>query len=137
MLGRPLLASMFIAGGWDTFNDPARVTPTAERVVQPIASRFPSLPDDTEPYVKFNGGVQVAAGSLLALGLFPRQAALGLAGTLIPTTLAGHRFWEIEDPALRKQQRVHLLKNLSMLGGLLLLADSRKISWFAPFRRLS
>jgi hypothetical protein len=40
----------------------------------------------------------------------------------VPTTLAGHRYWEIEDPELRAQQRIHFLKNLTMLGGLLLAA---------------
>lgn len=45
-----------------------------------------------------------------------------LAGTLVPTTLAGHRYWEIEDKQERAQQRIHFLKNLTMLGGLLIAA---------------
>ncbi|BCB85977.1 hypothetical protein Psuf_032900 [Phytohabitans suffuscus] len=40
----------------------------------------------------------------------------------MPTTLAGHAFWEHEDPAERRTQRLHFLKNMSMLGGLLLAA---------------
>jgi len=43
-----------------------------------------------------------------------------IAATLAPTTLAGHRFWEAENERGRAQQRVHFLKNLSMLGGLLI-----------------
>jgi uncharacterized membrane protein YphA (DoxX/SURF4 family) len=35
------------------------------------------------------------------MGWFPRLSAAVLAGTLVPTTLAGHRYWEIED----KQER--------------------------------
>ena len=38
---------------------------------------------------------------------------------LIPTTLAGHSYWAIEDPAARKIQRIQFHKNLAMIGGLL------------------
>jgi len=57
---------------------------------------------------------------LLALGIAPRLSALALACSLIPTTLAGHSYWAIEDPAGRKQQRIQFHKNMAMLGGLLL-----------------
>ncbi|MDQ1385905.1 MAG: hypothetical protein QOG65_3284, partial [Actinomycetota bacterium] len=57
------------------------------------------------------------------LGKMPRIAALVLAGSLIPTTIAGHRFWEENEPTKRAGQTIHFLKNLSMLGGLLLAAD--------------
>jgi uncharacterized membrane protein YphA (DoxX/SURF4 family) len=45
-----------------------------------------------------------------------------LAGTIVPTTYAGHRFWEESDPQSRSQQRIHFLKNLGLLGGLILAA---------------
>ena len=64
----------------------------------------------------------MVAGTLLALGRFPRLSALALAATLVPTTAAGHRFWEAEEDADRAQQRIHFLKNLSMFGGLLIAA---------------
>ena len=38
----------------------------------------------------------------------------------MPTTAAGHRFWEESDPAKRKHQQLHLLKNAGIVGGLLL-----------------
>jgi hypothetical protein len=41
---------------------------------------------------------------------------------LVPTTYAGHRFWETDDKQERMQQRIHFLKNLSILGGLLIAA---------------
>ena len=43
-----------------------------------------------------------------------------LAASLVPTTAAGHRFWEESDPTARAQQRIHFFKNVSMLGGLLI-----------------
>ena len=50
---------------------------------------------------------------------------LALIASLIPTTVAGHPFWTIEDPAARAQQRIHFLKNSAMLGGLLLVVLDR------------
>ncbi|MFE0447736.1 DoxX family protein [Streptomyces fungicidicus] len=123
VLGRPTLASMFLAGGLDAVRNPQNVAPLAESVVRPVTDRVPALPDSTEDCVRLNGAVQVVGGLLLATGRMSRPAALALAVSLIPTTLAAHRFWEEEDPAQRAQQRIHFLKNLSMLGGLLIAAD--------------
>jgi hypothetical protein len=58
----------------------------------------------------------------MVVGPFHRPAALALAGSLVPTTLAGHRFWTETDPQVREQQKVHFMKNLGLLGGLLLTA---------------
>ena len=75
--------------------------------------------------VKVNAGVQVGAGILLTLGKWRRLSALLLIGSVLPTTWAGHRFWEHEDPEEREQQRMQFLKKLAMLGGLILeLVDS-------------
>ena len=81
--------------------------------------RFAPLPEDDERIVRANAAAQAAAGAMLGLGVFPRLSAVALAGSLIPTTWAGHAFWTVEDPVARKQQRVQFQKNLAMLGGLL------------------
>ena len=122
-LARPLLASMFVMGGADALQNPEPKVPAAEDVAPKIAQQIPVLQDqDTETLVKINGAVQVVAGLLLALGRFPRLSALALAASLIPTTLAGHRFWEYEEEGPRAQQQINFFKNLSMLGGLLIAA---------------
>lgn len=118
-IARPLLATQFIAGGLDTYRHPASRAKTAAPLLQKIAPPL-GLPDDPELVVRANGAVMVGAGTMLAVGKLPRLAALALTLTLIPTTLAGHPFWEIKDPKQRAQQRLQLQKNLSMLGGLLL-----------------
>ncbi len=117
-----MVASIFVIQGFDTFRHPEKVAPRAEPVVRPLADRFTVVPAKTEDAVRLNGAVQMAAGTLLALGRFPRLSALALAATLVPTTAAGHRFWEAEEDADRMQQRIHFLKNLSMFGGLLITA---------------
>ncbi|KUN41308.1 DoxX family protein [Streptomyces longwoodensis] len=122
LVGRPLLASMFVSGGLQSLRAPEQVSPVAEPVVRPVTDQVTALPDRTEDVVRLTGAVQVAGGLLLATGRVPRVAALALAATLVPTTWAAHRFWEAEDPEERTQQRLHFLKNLSMLGGLLIAA---------------
>ncbi len=121
-LARPMLASMFISGGIDSLRNPAPRVPAAKDVGPTIASKLPYLPEDPETLVKINAGVMVGAGTMLALGRLPRLSALLLAGSIIPTTLAGHRFWEAQDPDTKAAQRTHFFKNLGLLGGLLLAA---------------
>jgi len=132
-VARPMLASIFILQGWETFRQPEKVAPRAEPVVRPLAERFSFVPGKTEEAVRLNGAVQVVAGTMLALGWWPRLSAFALAATLVPTTAAGHRFWEAEDEQDRRQQRIHFLKNVSMLGGLLIAsadtAGSPSLTW--------
>ncbi|GHD41834.1 DoxX family protein [Streptomyces galbus] len=133
LVGRPLLASMFVSGGLQSLRAPEQVSPVAEPVVRPVTDQVTALPDRTEDVVRLTGAVQVAGGLLLATGRVPRVAALALAATLVPTTWAAHRFWEAEDAEERTQQRLHFLKNLSMLGGLLITAadtgGSPSLAW--------
>jgi putative oxidoreductase len=119
-VARPMLASIFIIQGYDTMRNPDRVVKIAEPVVRPIASRVSVVPDDTEQAVRLNGAVQFVAGSLLAIGWVPRLSALALAATLVPTTVAGHRFWEAGNDEERAMQRIQFLKNITMFGGLLI-----------------
>jgi putative oxidoreductase len=121
-VARPLLASIFISSGFDAVQHPDGKVKAAEKVTGPLAERVSALPGDTANLVRFNGAVQVAAGALLSFGILRRSAALALIGSLVPTTIAGHRFWEELDDGARAQQLTQFLKNLGLLGGLVLLA---------------
>jgi uncharacterized membrane protein YphA (DoxX/SURF4 family) len=110
-----MLASTFVTGGLDTLRHPAPEVPAADPVVGGLAQWLPSGVS-TKQVVLADGALKVAAGGLLAFGRFPRLSALALAGSLVPTTIAGHPFWKESDPAKRRQQRVHFTKNVSMLG---------------------
>lgn len=126
-LARPMLASMFVAGGIDALRDPSGKAVAAADVTEPVKDAVPALdPATNEELVQLNGVVQVVGGLLLAFGKLPRISALLLAGSLIPTTLAGHRFWEHRDPQLRANHRAHFLKNLGLLGGLILAVLDRE-----------
>ena len=133
-IARPLLAGIFISGGIDTFRNPG---PRAQRV-EPVTKRFSDtlpLAVDTEKLVQLNAAAHVVAGTTLALGKVPRLSAAVLAASLVPTTVAGHRFWEEESPQSKAMQRTHFLKNLAILGGLIIAATDTEgapsLSWRA------
>lgn len=119
-LARPLLASMFVVGGLDAMLHAEGKVKFAEYVTRPLSERFDFIPQDTETLVRVNGATQLFAGIALALGKLTRLSSLALIMSIIPTTLAGHRFWEATSDEERAQQRVHFLKNAGLLGGLLL-----------------
>jgi putative oxidoreductase len=120
-IARPLLASTFISGGIDALRHPEAKAPKAEKLDIPSKPGMDKLNiTSTVQAVRVNAAVQVAAGALLSLNKFPRLSALALAGSIVPTTLAGHRFWEESDPAQRSNSQIHFFKNASMLGGLLI-----------------
>ncbi|OLR94013.1 DoxX family membrane protein [Actinokineospora bangkokensis] len=139
-IARPMLAGIFISGGIAALRHPeAHVEMTKPLLTDALDKVGPKLPEqvptDALTLVKVDGAVKVGAGVLLALGKFPRLAALLLSGSLVPTTVAGHRFWEEKDPQRRQEQQIHFFKNISLLGGLLLAsadtAGKPSVAWRA------
>ena len=125
-IARPLLGAPFVVLGFQALREPGgRVEiarPIVEKVTEVADKQLPvQVPRDPEQWVRINAGVMVGAGALLSLGRLPRLSALLLSGTLVPTTAAGHRFWE-HDGATRQQQLIHFLKNVGLVGGLLIAA---------------
>jgi putative oxidoreductase len=125
-LGRLLLAWVFVYSGQDVLRDPEPRAKTAGPFIDTIRGIVPYLPEDKILLVRANAGMMLAAGTLLALGKYPRLAAIALVASLVPTTLAGHRFWTIQEPTPRAQQVIHVNKNLAMIGGLLVFALQTK-----------
>jgi uncharacterized membrane protein YphA (DoxX/SURF4 family) len=115
---RVLTGSTYVLLGFDAMREPGGRVDQAGPVLAAIRSKVP-LPEDDELIVRANAALQVGAGALLALGVAQRLSALALAGSLVPTTLAGHSYWKVEDPEVRKVQRIQFHKNMAMIGGLL------------------
>jgi putative oxidoreductase len=128
LLARPMLASMFLVGGANALRHAPALAAKARPVTQkltPLADKaVPQAPIPSDPVmlVRLNAVAQIGAGLTLATGRAPRISAAVLAATLVPTTAAGHRFWEEEDPAQRSNQRIHFFKNVSMFGALMIAA---------------
>jgi uncharacterized membrane protein YphA (DoxX/SURF4 family) len=121
-----MLGAIFVASGARTLANPEHNLQQAKPVtdlIAPILERAnPNLPTDTRTLVRINGIVQVAGGLLLATRWGRRPAAAALAASLVPTTFAGHPFWTHDDPAQRRGQEIHFMKNVGLFGGLLLAA---------------
>jgi len=115
---RIFTGSTYVLLGFDALRAPGARVEQAGPVLAAVRRAVP-LPEDDELVVRANAAVQVLCGALLMAGRAPRLASLALAGSLIPTTLAGHSYWTIEDPDVRKIQRIQFHKNLAMIGGLL------------------
>lgn len=123
-----MLASMFVVGGVGALKNTEyaaeRARKVTDRVVPMVQRAAPSAPVPTDPatLVRINAAVQIGAATALATGTAPRLASAVLAGSLVPTTLAGHPYWEETDPEAKQMQKIQFFKNVSMLGGLLISA---------------
>lgn len=111
-LARPLLASIFISSAVPMLKDQSYL----HGMIRDAGLAEPELLAKAHVYGNLAGGLA------LATGRFPRLAALGLALNLIPTTLVGHAFWSAPEDQ-KVVQQINFMKNLSMLGGLLLAAN--------------
>jgi uncharacterized membrane protein YphA (DoxX/SURF4 family) len=130
-LARPLLSILFVVQGAKAIRDPeplvAKAQPVADRFVPLIQKVAPPqvgdrIPDSTANLVRLNGAAQLLGGLALATGRGRRLGATLLAGSLVPTTLAGHSFWQESDKNARAAQKVQFMKNLGLMGGLMLAA---------------
>ena len=110
-----LLSGIYIINGWGAFSKPGG---------RPKLVAAAGIPRP-EQAVVLNAAVMILAGLLLSLGITPRLAAALLLGSMIPTTIVGHAFWK-EGPGLQRQnQETQFLKNLSMIGGLLMVLTEK------------
>ena len=109
-LSHLLLSGIFISGGAKAFLQPGG---RANKVAN---AGIPA----PQQAVELNGAIMVVAGGMLALGILPRLAALVLLGSMVPTTLVGHSFWAEESSASRQAQQTQFMKNLGIVGGLLM-----------------
>lgn len=114
-LGHAGLASMFIFGGANAFNEPGGRVQKVEDA---------GIPEPRQATI-LNGAVMAVAGTTLAFGILPKLSALALMGTLVPTTFVGHAFWSEESQQARAMQLTQFFKNAAMFGGLLLVLTEK------------
>ncbi len=71
--------------------------------------------------------IEVGGGLLLIIGYKVRYVAMVMALFLVPVTLTFHNFWAFQGAA-REMQMGNFLKNLAIIGGLLVAAFSSRAS---------
>jgi putative oxidoreductase len=70
--------------------------------------------------------IEIGGGLMLVTGVQVRRAAIVVALFIIPVTLVFHAFWNA-DAANYQSQLTNFLKNLAILGGMLLVIEREEV----------
>jgi putative oxidoreductase len=113
LIARVLLMILFIVSGW------AKLTGFEGTVgyMTSLGAPAPMVAAAVAVIMEFFVGI------VLILGFYTRPLAFLFALFVLGTALLGHPFWNMVDPE-RAANLTQFLKNLSIVGGLLLLAVS-------------
>jgi putative oxidoreductase len=72
--------------------------------------------------VPVSGLIALIGGLSVLVGIHTRMGAVLILCFLVPVTFLMHNFWSYSDPEMVQMQLTHFMKNISMIGGALLLA---------------
>lgn len=111
LFGRAAFAAIFLLTAFGHFS-PQTIAYSAQQGV-PLAGFL----------VPASGVLAFAGGLSVLLGYRTRLGAWALVLFLVPVTLTMHAFWTMSDPLMAQIHQAMFFKNVSMLGGALLLAD--------------
>ncbi len=108
-LGRVLVGFFFLIMGMNHFGNLGDISATvaAEGVPAPTIA------------VLVTGILLVFAGLSFILGFHPTMGVLAIAIFMVPVTLVMHNFWTITDPMERQQEMMLLLRNMALLGAVM------------------
>jgi putative oxidoreductase len=122
MLGRILLSLVFVVAGIQKLMD---IRPIADMVA---ATKIP-IPEEIVPYLggipKYQflayliAAIELICGLMVLIGLKARWGALVLIVFTAATIILVHHFWDMSGEAFNSNL-IEALKNLSIMGGLLL-----------------
>lgn len=111
LVARVLLMILFIMTGWQKLRD----FPGTVAYMRANATPWPELSAVVAVAVEFFFGIGVV------LGAWTRVLAVVFVAFTLGTALLGHRYWRLDGEA-RHANLLNFYKNVSIAGGLLLLA---------------
>jgi len=111
VLGRLFFAAMFLMSGPGLFSKQTIAFAASQGV--PLASLA----------VPFAGALALIGGLSILLGYRAKLGAWLIVVFLVPVTLMMHKFWGVSDPTMAQMQMNNFMKNVSMLGGALLITQ--------------
>jgi putative oxidoreductase len=111
VLGRFLFALIFLMAGANHFSK--QTIGYAESAGVPLASIA----------VPLAGVLAIAGGLSILLGYRAKLGAWLIVLFLVPVTVMMHKFWTVTDPMMAQIQMILFMKNVSMLGGALLISQ--------------
>ena len=126
LAGRILLALMFVLAGFSKIAGFAGTVGYMQSKGMPAAELLAALTIVLE----------IAGGLALMFGFMTRWAALALAAFTLLASLIFHNFWAVPE-AQRMVQNLMFMKNLSVIGGLLVLAAIGPGNWSLDAKRAS
>lgn len=110
LLARVLLMVLFVVFGWQKLTDFSGTAAYMASTGLPAPTFAAAIATAMEFFV----------GIALVLGVYTRPLALVLAVYTVATALIGHPYWNMTDTA-RLDNMINFYKNISIVGGLLLL----------------
>ena len=110
LVGRVLLAFMFVYSGF------GKVT-GFEGTVASIAGKGLPLP---QVGAVIAIAVELGAGLMLAVGWKTRFAAVAIAVFTLAASIFFHNFWTMADAAAAGTNKIMFLKNITIIGGMLM-----------------
>jgi putative oxidoreductase len=123
VLGRFLFALIFLMAGANHFNK--QTIGYAASVGVPLAAIT----------VPLSGVLAIAGGLSILLGYRAKLGAWLILFFLVPVSLMMHKFWTVTDPMMAQIQMILFMKNVSMLGGALLISQFGAGSFSLDARR--
>ncbi len=82
--------------------------------------------------VGFSGLLLLIGGATIVLGSWTNFGLYALILFLIPVTFQMHAYWKETDPMMKMNQRINFMKNLALLGAVLMLL-SLPVPWINSF----
>jgi putative oxidoreductase len=111
LAARVLLMALFVITGWQKLAN-------FHGTVAYMASTGAPVPTLS---AAVSVAMELFVGIAIVLGIFTRPLALLFCAFTLGTALIGHRYWKLQG-AERHANMLNFYKNLSIMGGLLLLA---------------
>lgn len=122
-LGRILFSLLFLMGSFNHFKGQTIAYAASQGV--PLASIA----------VPISGVLALLGGLSILLGYKAKPGGWLIALFLIGVTPMMHKFWGVSDPMMQQMQMIMFFKNLSMLGGALLITQFGAGPWSVDNRR--
>ena len=111
LIGRIIFGGYFVYSGVNHFIGFGMMTQYAKMKGVP----FPAVAQGMTGLMLLLGGLSIVLGIYHVVGI------VLLVAFLIPVSLMMHNFWKLEDPQLRMADKINFMKNMALLGAVLML----------------
>ena len=112
LVGRIIFAGYFLFNGVNHFMRMRMMSDYAKMKGVPVPSVAVAL----------TGLMMILGGLSMLLGIYPLVGVVLLVVFLIPVSFMMHNFWKVQDPQMRMGEMINFMKNMALLGAVLMLS---------------